>query len=83
MATCWLLIIMMFSDAHYDDVYEYFLRYQKLVLGIKDNLIVVPRWLQHLGKVRATKQKTPLEPSDKEETVPIRRIIKWVLGFLP
>jgi hypothetical protein len=55
MAICRLLIIVMFSDAHYDDVHEYFLTYQKLVFGIKDNLVVVTCWLHHLGKASATK----------------------------
>jgi hypothetical protein len=55
MAICWLLIIMMFSDAHYDDVNEYFLTYQKLVFGIKDNLVVETCWLHHLRKASATK----------------------------
>lgn len=55
MTICWLLIIMMFSDAHYDDVHEYFLTYQKLVFGIKDDLVVVTCWLHHLRKASATK----------------------------
>jgi hypothetical protein len=55
MAICWLLIITMFSDAHFDDVHEHFEMYQKFVLGIKDNLVVMTCWLHRLGKARATK----------------------------